>query len=157
MLIIAIAIAVFAFQKSSDAETEAETTTAPAETELQKEVRVGDIVITGLSREAAREKILEAYPWEMKVSYNEEILELPNLIETKVDELLTEIYQGEPKEIYIFDTTGLEEAIAAQVSAVASKWDKPAKNASISSFDKGSGKFAISSVYWIPPRFFRII
>lgn len=144
VLIIAIAIAVFAFQKSSDAETEAETTTAPAETELQKEVRVGDIVITGLSREAAREKILEAYPWEMKVSYNEEILEFPNLIETKVDELLTEIYQGEPKEIYIFDTTGLEEAIAAQVSAVASKWDKPAKNASISSFDKGSGKFAFS-------------
>ena len=143
VLIIAIAIAVFAFKGKSDSETEA-ATTIPAETELQKEVEVGDVDITGLSREAAREKILESYPWTMKVVWNEETIEIPNLIEPKVDELLQEIYHGVPKETYTLETTGLEEAVASQVSEIASKWDKPAKNASISSFDKQSGKFVFT-------------
>lgn len=143
VLIIAIAIAVFAFKGKSDSETEA-ATTIPAETELQKEVKVGDVDITGLSREAAREKVLESYPWTMKVVWNEETIEIPNLIEPKVDELLQEIYHGVPKETYTLETTGLEEAVASQVSEIASKWDKPAKNASISSFDKQSGKFVFT-------------
>ncbi len=143
VLIIAIAIAVFAFKGKSDSETEA-ATTIPAETELQKEVKVGDVDITGLSREAAREKILESYPWTMKVVWNEETIEIPNLIEPKVDELLQEIYHGVPKETYTLETTGLEEAVASQVSEIVSKWDKPAKNASISSFDKQSGKFVFT-------------
>ena len=76
--------------------------------------------------------------------WNEETIEIPNLIEPKVDELLQEIYHGVPKETYTLETTGLEEAVASQVSEIASKWDKPAKNASISSFDKQSGKFVFT-------------
>ena len=133
----------YEFKGKSDSETEA-ATTIPAETELQKEVKVGDVDITGLSREAAREKILESYPWTMKVVWNEETIEIPNLIEPKVDELLQEIYHGVPKETYTLETTGLEEAVASQVSEIVSKWDKPAKNASISSFDKQSGKFVFT-------------
>ena len=144
VLIVAIAIGVFLFKGNSDSKAEETSTTAQPETELQKEVMVGDIVITGLSREAAREKILEAYPWDMKVTLEGETVEIPNLMEPKVDELLQEIYYGEPKENYTLTTTGLEEAIVKQVSNLASKWDKPAKNASISSFDKESGKFVFA-------------
>ncbi len=144
VLIIAIAIAVFAFKGKPDSGTETSASTTPAETELQKEVKVGDVDITGLSREAAREKILESYPWTMRVVWNEETVEIPNLIETRVDALLQEIYQGVPKENYSLETAGLEEEVASQVSAIAAKWDKSAKNASISSFDKQSGKFVFT-------------
>ncbi len=144
VLIVAIGIGVFALKGRTDSETEPVIETTPPETELQKEVKVGNVTITGLSREAAREKILEEYPWDMAVTWNGETIEIPNLMETKVDQLLQEIYQGEPKESYVLDTSGLEERIATEVSAVAAKWDKPAKNASISSFDKESGKFVFT-------------
>ena len=75
VLIIAIAIGVFAFQNRSEAEETQVTTSAP-ETELQKEVKVDDITITGLSREEAREKILEQYHWNMTVSWNGETIAL---------------------------------------------------------------------------------
>lgn len=143
-LMVAIAIGAFVLKGRAGSDTEPTTETTPPETELQKEVKVGNVTITGLSREAAREKILEAYPWDMAVTWNGETIEIPNLMETKVDQLLQEIYQGEPKESYVLDTGGLEEQIAAEVSVVASKWDKQAKNASISSFDKESGKFLFS-------------
>ncbi len=143
-LIVAIAIGAFALKGRSGSDAEPSTETTPPETELQKEVKVGNVTITGLSREAAREKILESYPWDMAVTWNGETIQIPNLMGAKVDQLLQEIYQGEPKESYVLDTSGLEEQIAAEVSAVAAKWDKPAKNASISSFDKETGKFVFT-------------
>ena len=143
VLIIAIAIGVFIFRGRNEAE-EAQVTTSVPETELQKDVMVDNIVITGLSREEAREKILEQYAWEMTVSWNEESIAVTNLMGGKVDELLTEIYQGEPKESYTLDTSGLEDAVASEVTAIAAQWDKAAKNGSISSFDAQTGKFVFS-------------
>ena len=145
LLIAAITLIVF-FIKGMDKEplemeTETEITSSVPETELQKEVLVDGVNITGMSREQAREAILENYPWAMTVSWQEDTYEITDLMGGKVDTLLTEIYSGEPKEKYSLDTDGLEEAAAAEAAKAAAKWDKAAKNGSISSYDKASDKF----------------
>lgn len=175
VLIIAIAIGVFAFQSrdksQADGETGTETAAEILETELQKEVVVNivygtprqatgettaegetlglvtsePVTITGLSREEAREKLLEHYPWDMKVTWNDQTFEVANLMEGKIDTLLNEIYQGSAKDSYDLDTSGLEEAVAAEVTVVAAQWDKNPKNASISSFDKSAGKWVFTA------------
>ncbi|GLC78837.1 VanW family protein [Lacrimispora brassicae] len=124
-------------------ETEVNTTTV-SETELQKEVKVEGITITGMSREEAREAIEKQYQWGLKVTYNQDEYELKNLMDKKVDALLEEIYSGEPKESYTMDTDGLDEDVQAEVKAIAGKWDVTAKNGSVSGFDKNTGKFVYS-------------
>lgn len=144
-MIVAITLIVFFIKgmdknvKETESETEA-TTTVP-ETELQKEVLVDGVDITGMSREEAREAILKNYPWAMTVTWQEETFEVADLMGGKVDALLTEIYAGEPKEKYSLDTDGLEEAAAEEAAKAAAKWDKAAKNGSISSYDKATDKF----------------
>lgn len=115
--------------------------TAIEETELQKEVSVDGITITGMSREDAKTAILKNYPWKMNVTYQEDTYEVSDLMAGKVDTLLSEIYSGEPKESYTLNTDGLEEAVQAEVAAMAARWDKKAKNGSISSYDAASDKF----------------
>ncbi|ADL04294.1 VanW family protein [Lacrimispora saccharolytica] len=124
-------------------ETEVNTTTV-SDPELRKEVKVEGITITGMSREEAREAIEKQYPWGMKVTYNQEEYKLKNLMDKKVDALLDEIYSGEPKESYTLDSEGLEEAVQAEVKAVAGKWDVAPKNGSVSGFDKNTGTFVYS-------------
>ncbi|MCI8269750.1 MAG: vanomycin resistance protein VanB [Lachnospiraceae bacterium] len=147
LLIAAIALIVFLVKgmggKPEETEPETETTSVP-ETELQKEVMVDGINITGMSREDAREAILKNYPWAMKVIWQEDTYEVADLMAGKVDNLLTEIYSGEPKEKYSLDTSGLEEAAKEEAAKAAAKWDKAAKNGSISSYDKSSDKFLFS-------------
>lgn len=121
-------------------ETETEAATEP-ETELTKSVTVDGIDITGMSREDAKQAILKNYPWAMKVQYQEETYEVADLMAEKVDALLQEIYTGEPKESYTLDTDGLEEAAKAEAANAAAKWDKKAKNGSISSYDASTDKF----------------
>ncbi len=111
------------------------------ETELVKEVTVDGISITGLSRDEAEAAILEKYPWKMKVTLRDDVYEIGNLMEGKVSALLEEIFSGEPKESYTLDTSGLEEAVSAQVAAMAERWDKEPKNGSISSYDASSDSF----------------
>lgn len=143
ILIAAIACIVFLVKGmtgKTDGTDETETTTAE-ETELQKEVMVDGITITGLSREDAKAAILKNYPWDMKVTYGGEIYEVSDLMAGKVDSLLDEIYSGEPKESYSLDTDGLEDAARNEAAAAAALWDKKAKNGSISSYDASSDKF----------------
>lgn len=117
-----------------------ESTSVP-ETELQKEVTVDGITITGMSKEEAREAIDKQYQWGMKITYKDEEYEVKNLMDTKVEALLEEIYKGKPKESYTLDTSGLEEEVKAEVQAAAKKWDVPAKNGAISGFNKETGTF----------------
>ncbi|WP_394526713.1 VanW family protein [Lacrimispora sp. JR3] len=111
---------------------------------LKKDVKVDDISIAGMSREEAREAILKKYPWGMKVTYNNDEFKVKNLLDSKIEALLEEIYTGEPKESYTLDTDGMEEEIGSVVKAAAEKWDVAAKNGSISGFDKNTGKFIYS-------------
>ena len=143
LLIAAITLIVFLMKGMGDrqpAETETESSSVP-ETELQKEVMVDGINITGMSREQAREAILENYPWNMKVTWQDDTYEVADLMAGKVDGLLTEIYSGGAKEKYSLDTDGLEEKAKEEAAKVASQWDKAAKNGSISSYDKDNDKF----------------
>lgn len=120
--------------------------TEETEPELQKEVSVDGVVITGLSREDAKAKLLAHYGWGMKVAYEgaESPYEVPNLIEPKVESLLEEIYSGTPKETYALDGSGLEDAVAAEVAAIAKLWDVQPQNGAIAGFDKNTGSFIYS-------------
>lgn len=140
VMITSIVVLVRGMGAGAARETEAETTTE-AVIELLQEVKVDGITITGMSKEDARTAILKNYPWAMKVTYNDQTYEVNNLIETEVDELLQEIYSGEPNENYTLDLDGMEEAVQAEVKAAAALWDKAAKNGSISSYDAASDKF----------------
>lgn len=112
---------------------------------LGTEVTVDGVSITGMSREQAREAILAGYSWDMQVSYNGETYQVENLIGDRVDQLLEEIFSGaEPKASYTVDTSGMDEQVEAQVEAMASQWDKPAKNGEISGFDKETNSFIYS-------------
>lgn len=147
VLILAISAGVYGMQHSKKTDTdpqdsmEVTVATTEPETELEKEVTVDGIQITGMSRDQARAEILKDYTWNMKVVYGDEIYEVSNLMEEKLNGLLDEIYTGEPKEHYTLDTSGLEEAVQAQAAAAAAKWDKAAKNGSISGYDPSSDSF----------------
>ena len=58
-------------------------------------------------RDRARAAILEKYPWNMTVVFGEDSYEVTNLMASRIDSLLTEIYSGEPQETYSLDTTCL--------------------------------------------------
>ena len=111
---------------SKPGQTEAETEITVPETELEKEVTVDGINITGMSREEAKAAILKDFPWAMKVTWQDQSYDVNDLMSAKVDALLQEIYTGEPKESYTLDTTGLEEAVAKEAESVAALWNKKA-------------------------------
>lgn len=144
VLILAIAAVVYGMRHSKKTDADAKTTesvTSEPETELEKKVTVDGIEITGMSREDAKAEILKKYPWGMKVTYKEDTYEVSNLMEEKVNVLLDEIYRGVPKESYTLDTSGLEEAVQAQAAAAAARWDKAAKNGSISKYEPSNDTF----------------
>jgi vancomycin resistance protein YoaR len=125
-------------------EADAETHTEP-DTELQKEVKVEGVTITGMSKEDAGKAIHKKYKWGMKVTYKDQEYELTDLLDDKIEKLLNEIYQGgEPKESYTIDMSGLEDKVKTEVDAIAAKWDVPAKNGQVSEFNKKTGKFIYS-------------
>ncbi|MDO4267562.1 MAG: VanW family protein [Eubacteriales bacterium] len=128
-------------KEESAAETE---TTQEPETELQKEVMVDGVNITGMSREEAKNAILADFGWGMKVVWEDKTYDVADLMSGKVDALLESIFTGEPQESYTLDTSGLEETVKAEAANVAAQWDKKPKNGSISSFDASSGKFVFA-------------
>ncbi len=144
ILILAIFCVTFLMKKvtgSKNTSTEPETELTVPETELEKEVTVDGINITGMSREEAKAAILKDFPWGMKVTWQDQSYDVNDLMAEKVDSLLQEIYTGEPKESYTLDTTGLEDAAAKEAETVAGLWNKKAKNGSISEYDASSDKF----------------
>lgn len=144
IIVVVAVIAVMAavkFAGNKPARTESDESTTVKMTELQKEVSVDGISITGMSMEDARNTLLKKYEWGMTVTYKDDVYEVSDLLEPKVDSLLAEIYTGEPKETYTLDMSGLDEAVAAEAKAVAARWDVKAKNGAIAGFDNASGTF----------------
>lgn len=114
------------------------------ETEMEKEVRVDGIAITGMSKNQARDTILQKYQWGMTVTFEDDTYNVTDLAAKKLDALLDDIYSGEPEESYTLDMSGMEEAAAREAAACAALWDKKAKNGSIDSFDKEKGEFVFT-------------
>ena len=117
-----------------------------SETEMQKEVQVDGVSITGMSKSEAKAAILKEFPWSMTVEYDSDQYKITDLMAEKVDALLDEIYKdgSDPQESYTLDTSGLDEKVKAEAAACGAKWDKKAKNGSIDKFDAASGKFVFA-------------
>lgn len=134
---------------------------------LDRAVTVDGISITGLSKADAKQLIMKQYPWSMKVVLGDSTYEVPDLAAGQIDVLLDEIYSkstagdsekedgkktdstsgqnsSEAAEAYTFTVTGLEEAARAEAANVAAQWDRPAKNGSITSYDKATDTFVVS-------------
>ena len=117
-----------------------------SETEMQKEVQVDGISITGMSKSEAKAAILKEFPWSMTVEYDSDQYKVTDLMAEKVNTLVNEIYKdgSDPQESYTLDTSGLDEKVKAEAAACGAKWDKKAKNGSIDKFDAASGKFVFA-------------
>ncbi len=149
ILMIVIVSVVYGMQsggkhKPIEQETSTEVTTEAPETELEKEVSVDGISITGLSREEARQTLIDHYPWAMKAQYQDDTYEINDLMAVKIDALLDEIYSGEPKSIYTLDTSGLDTSIEQEIESMKARWNKAAKNGSISAYDASSDSFTFA-------------
>ena len=149
ILMIVIVSVVYGMQSSGrhkpiQQETETETVTEVPETELEKEVSVDGISITGMSREEARQTLIDHYPWTMKAQYQDDTYEITNLMTVKIDGLLDEIYSSEPKNIYTLDDSGLDTAVDQEIESMKARWNKAAKNGSISSYDASSDSFTFA-------------
>ena len=149
ILMIVIVSVVYGMQsggkhKPIEQETSTEATTEAPETELEKEVSVDGISITGLSREEARQTLIDHYPWAMKAQYQDDTYEINDLMAVKIDALLDEIYSGEPKSIYTLDTSGLDTSIEQEIESMKARWNKAAKNGSISAYDASSDSFTFA-------------
>ncbi len=130
--------------QTSESKTEAEETTVEAiveTTAIQTTVEVEGVDITGMSRSEAEEALAERFPWSMTVVYEDDTYEVSNLISGRIASLLDEIYSTIPDESYELDLSGMESAAAEEAAAAASKWNKSAKNGSISGYDADSDKF----------------
>ena len=149
ILMIVIVSVVYGMQSSGrhkpiQQETETETVTEVPETELEKEVSVDGISITGMSREEARQTLIDHYPWTMKAQYQDDTYEITDLMTVKIDGLLDEIYSSEPKNIYTLDVSGLDTAVDQEIESMKARWNKAAKNGSISSYDASSDSFTFA-------------
>ena len=142
VLILIILVIVLAARGCGGEKTVGET---QEESQISGQVSVDGVSITGMSREEAREAILAGYSWGMTVTYEDDTYEVENLIADRVDQLLDQIFSTDsPQESYTLDVSGMDDLIQSQVEAMASQWDKPAKNGEISGFDKESNSFTYS-------------
>lgn len=114
------------------------------ETEMKAEITVNGVSVHGLTLTEAREKVLKSIDWSMKVSYQGETRELPNLMAQKADAVLEEAFSKGVAGSYSLNANGLEDAVSAEAAAIASAWDVEPKNGSISSYDASSGQFTFS-------------
>lgn len=122
--------------------TETETTAE----EKKEQVLVDGVDISGMTQEQAQAAILEKYNWSMKVSYQEKETAVENLMESKVTELLDEIYASElkPGASYTVNLDHMTEAAMGEAALIAGNWSMVAKNGGISGYDKTSGTFTFS-------------
>lgn len=100
-------------------------------TKAVKNVLIDNISISGLSKDEAREKLLELYSWNIKLSYGELTESLANPLPEIIDEILDKIYQSPEGGEYETDFGDIEENIKNQVAKIASKWNKNPVNAQL--------------------------
>ncbi len=106
-------------EKQEESQTKNETVTKAV-----KNVKVDNISISGLSKEEAKEKLLELYTWNIKLSYGELAESLSSPLPEKIDEILDKIYLSPEDGEYNTDFGEIEENVKKQVAGIASKWNK---------------------------------
>lgn len=106
---------------------------------LVKAIRVNQISITGLTKEAAAEKILEQYPWNITLAYGDENVSLNNPMASVIHDFLDDIYatpEAQRSPDYNLDVTAIEENIRGQVAEYAKKWNKKPIESQLTGRDK---------------------
>ena len=145
IIIIWVVSAVMGALKPKKEKTAETTTESVSVSELSKAVMIDNIVITGLSKVQAKETIMKNYAWDMKATLEgktkDNTYEVKNLIESRIDDILNEVYGGTPKETYSLDLSNMDDAIKGEIANMAKKWNVAPKNGSIAGFDKASGSF----------------
>ncbi|MFT4106276.1 MAG: VanW family protein [Lacrimispora sp.] len=114
------------------------------EEQIEEDVWVDDISITGLTKEEARKKVLQAYSWDMKLLYNDKTESLQYPLQEKIDGLLEQIYSDSKGGTYTLELDDLEEQIKTQVEKAASNWDKPPINSQLTGRDKKNNQWIYS-------------
>lgn len=106
-------------------------------------VTVDGVDITGLGRDEAKRALQSRYSWGMKVTYADQVYEVADLLEPRIDSLLGEIEKNktEGTQSYGLDTTGMEQEAAAEAAAVAALWDKAAVNGGLTGYNQETGAF----------------
>ncbi len=109
-------------------------------------VTVNGVNIYGMTEEEARQAILDSFDWQMTVKYDEKEAKVSNLMTSKVDQLLEEIYASDlkPGETYEVNTENMIEDAKAEAALIAGDWNMAAKSGGISGYNKETGKFEFS-------------
>ncbi len=139
ILILCIAVGLRGCAKNSEAESTTET--IEPETEVNAEITVNGVSVNGLTKSEAKAKVLEAIGWDVRIVYDGEEKELPNMMESKVEMVLTEAFEKGEAGTYTADAKGLEDHVKTQVDIIAADWDKEPRNGSISSYNKETNEF----------------
>ena len=115
---------------------------------IKKNITVNGSSIKGLTKEEAKTTILADMNWAIKVSYGDDIYQLPNLFESVVEEIVEEIFDIHSlsaQEEYKFNTYNIpQDEILSEIRVIADRWDIPAKDAGISEYNTATNTFLFS-------------
>lgn len=113
-----------------------------ANEKLKKHISIDEVDITGMKMAEAKSAIERVYPWKMKLHIDDnDSLELSNILDKKLDKLLSEIYSDIDKANMHYDIIFDDGDIEEMVNEAKKKWDIPPQNGSISGFNKDTKSF----------------
>ncbi|MDU5596729.1 MAG: VanW family protein [Lachnospiraceae bacterium] len=113
-----------------------------ANEKLKKHISIDEVDITGMKMAEAKSAIERVYPWKMKLHIDDnDSLELNNILDQKLDKLLSEIYSDIDKANTHYDISFDDVDIEEMVNEAKKKWDIPPQNGSISGFNKDTKSF----------------
>lgn len=113
-----------------------------ANEKLKKHISIDEVDITGMKMAEAKSAIERVYPWKMKLHIDDnDSLELSNILDKKLDKLLSEIYSDIDKANMHYDISFDDGDIEEMVNEAKKKWDIPPQNGSISGFNKDTKSF----------------
>ena len=123
-------------------EINTESTVDIANEKLKKHISIDEVDITGMKMAEAKSAIKRVYPWKMKLHIDDnDSLELSNILDKKLDKLLSEIYSDIDKANTHYDISFDDGDIEEMVNEAKKKWDIPPQNGSISGFNKDTKSF----------------
>ena len=123
-------------------EINTESTVDIANEKLKKHISIDEVDITGMKMAEAKSAIERVYPWKMKLHIDDnDSLELSNILDKKLDKLLSEIYSDIDKANTHYDISFDNGDIEEMVNEAKKKWDIPPQNGSISGFNKDTKSF----------------
>ena len=113
-----------------------------ANEKLKKHISIDEVDITGMKMAEAKSAIERVYPWKMKLHIDDnDSLDLNNILDKKLDKLLSEIYSDIDKANTHYDISFDDGDIEEMVNEAKKKWDIPPQNGSISGFNKDTKSF----------------